>query len=64
MAKTFHSVCRWTFHAGKGGFTPSNQRPAWGSDEFDTIDMIKLVKKEIVPRIPDIDFINVKTGFD
>ena len=49
---SFHSICRWTFNAGKGGFTPSNVRPKWASNRLDTIGVIKLVKKGIVPRLP------------
>jgi xylose isomerase len=25
--KSYHSICRWTFNAGKGGFVPGDMRP-------------------------------------
>ncbi len=50
--KSFHSVCRWTFNAGKGGFVPSGMRPQWGAGVFGTADMIRLVKDTIAPRLP------------
>ena len=40
--KTLHSVCRWTFNPGKGGFVPGDMRPEWGG-KFGTVEMIKLV---------------------
>ncbi len=60
MGKSLHSVCRWTFNAGKGGFVPADMRPAWAGDRFTTVDMIKLVKEKIVPRMPD----NVQLGIE
>ena len=27
--KSLHSICRWTFNAGKGGFVPDDMRPEW-----------------------------------
>src|SRR5574340_988285 len=50
-AKSLHSVCRWTFNAGKGGFVPANIRPAWA--KLDTVGMVKIVKEKIAPRMPD-----------
>ena len=50
--KSFHSVCRWTFHAGKGGFVPSDIRKQWGTGKLDTVNLIGLIKKEIAPRLP------------
>lgn len=58
--KSLHSICRWTFNAGKGGFVPANIRPQWAADKFSTIDMIKLVRKQICPRLPD----NVELGIE
>lgn len=58
--KSLHSICRWTFNPGKGGFVPANIRPQWAADKFSTIDMIKLVKKQICPRVPD----NVELGIE
>jgi xylose isomerase len=51
-AKSFHSVCRWTFHAGKGGFVPSDIRKEWAASKLDTVSLVSLIKKEIAPRLP------------
>ncbi|MBD3316586.1 MAG: xylose isomerase, partial [Chitinivibrionales bacterium] len=51
--KSLHSICRWTFNAGKGGFVPADARPAWAGDRFGTADVVKLVKEKITPRLPD-----------
>ncbi len=58
--KSLHSICRWTFNPGKGGFVPSDMRPEWAYDKFNTVDMVKLVKEKIVPRMPD----NVELGIE
>jgi xylose isomerase len=58
--KSLHSICRWTFNAGKGGFVPSNIRPAWGSPKFGSADMIRLVKEKIEPKLPN----NVELGIE
>ncbi len=60
MKKSFHSICRWTFNPGKGGFVPGDIRPDWNSENFDTVKMIQLVKQKIVPRIPE----NVQLGIE
>ena len=43
--KSLHSICRWTFNPGKGGFVPGDQRPEWGG-KFGTPEMIKLVSRQ------------------
>ena len=58
--KSLHSICRWTFNPGKGGFVPSDMRPQWASDKFNTVGMIKLVKDNIAPRLPD----NIELGIE
>ena len=58
--KSYHSLCAWTFNAGKGGFTPYDTRAAWSGDRLDTVGKIKLVKDKIQPRLPD----NVELGFE
>ncbi len=58
--KSLHSICRWTFNAGKGGFTPGDQRPDWFAENLDTVGMIELVAKEIAPKLPD----NVELGIE
>lgn len=51
--KSLHSVCRWTFNAGKGGFVPGNIREAWNSSNLDLVGTVKIIKDKIIPRIPD-----------
>jgi xylose isomerase len=58
--KSLHSICRWTFNPGKGGFVPGDIRPEWGGKEFTTVNMVELVKKEIAPRLPE----NVELGLE
>ncbi len=58
--KSLHSICRWTFNPGKGGFVPADMRPEWGGEKFDTADMIMLVKEKIAPRLPD----NIELGIE
>lgn len=62
--KSLHSICRWTFNAGKGGFVPSDMRPAWFGGKFSTVDMVKLVKDEIVPRLPGHVEIGIELHYD
>jgi len=57
--KSLHSICRWTFNPGKGGFVPGDMRPQWGG-KFGTPEMIKLVRDKIAPRLPD----NVELGIE
>ena len=57
--KSYHSICRWTFNAGKGGFVPGDMRPGWSGD-FCTVDMIRIVKDRIAPRLPS----NIKLGLE
>jgi len=58
--KSLHSICRWTFNPGKGGFVPSDMRPEWGGDKFGSPEMIKLVAEKIKPKLPD----NVELGIE
>jgi xylose isomerase len=57
--KSLHSICRWTFNAGKGGFVPGDMRPEWGG-KFGTPEMIELVAKKVRPRLPE----NVELGIE
>ncbi|MBN1807979.1 MAG: xylose isomerase [Planctomycetes bacterium] len=61
--RSFHSVCRWTFNPGKGGFVPADQRPEWGAD-FTTVDMIRLTAEKIRPRLPDNVLLGVEMHYD
>src|SRR5512137_2630059 len=49
---SLHSVCRWTFNAGKGGFVPGHMRPEWDGSQLDSAGVVRLIKREIVPRLP------------
>lgn len=60
MTKSLHSICRWTFSAGKGGFVPADQRPDWAADKLSTAGVVRLIKKSIAPRLPD----NLVLGFE
>ena len=57
---SYHSICRWTFNPGKGGFLPGDMRPRWDSRNLDTIGVVKIIKDKIAPRMPE----NVKLGFE
>jgi xylose isomerase len=63
QAKSYHSICRWTFNPGKGGFVPGDERPAWG-DGFSTADMVRLVKEKIAPRMPDQVVLGLEAHYD
>jgi len=60
QAKSLHSVCRWTFNPGKGGFVPADMRPAWAAGKLDTVGTIYLIKDKIAPRLPA----NVELGIE
>lgn len=62
--KRLHSICRWTFHSGKGGFLPAGIRPDWGGDRFSSADFVRLVKNEIQPRLPDNIALGVELHYD
>jgi xylose isomerase len=62
--KSLHSVCRWTFNPGKGGFTPGDMRPSWDSKKLDTVKMINLVKEKITPRIPNHIDLGIELHYD
>ena len=66
MAKnetSLHSVCRWTFNPGKGGFVPADMRPEWG-EHFDTVAMIELVAEKIKPRLPKNITLGIEMHYD
>jgi xylose isomerase len=64
MEKSLHSICRWTFHAGKGGFVPSDMIAEWGSENLDTVGMIQIVKEKIAPRLPDEIEVGIEMHYD
>ncbi len=61
--KSLHSICRWTFNAGKGGFVPGDMRPEWGGD-FGTPEMIQLVADKIRLRIPKNVVLGIEMHYD
>ncbi len=61
--ESFHSICRWTFNPGKGGFVPGDMRPEWGGS-FRTPEMIELVAKRIRPRVPDHVVLGIEMHYD
>jgi xylose isomerase len=65
MAKrSLHSICRWTFNAGKGGFVPADIRPEWSGGRFGTPEMIELVAKKIRPRLPRDVQLGIEMHYD
>lgn len=69
MAKTqkryptrFQSVCRWSFHAGKGGFVPRNIRPELA--EMPPAKFAEFVAKKIAPRVPENTRLGVAVHYD
>ena len=62
--KSLHSICRWTFHAGKGGFVPVDIRPGWNGAKLSTAGMVKLVREKIASKIPAHVELGVELHFD
>lgn len=62
--KSFHSICRWTFNPGKGGFTPGDMRPQWSSDKLNEVGVIKLIKEKIKPRLPKNIVLGLEMHYD
>ncbi|MBX3110679.1 MAG: hypothetical protein KF857_01610 [Fimbriimonadaceae bacterium] len=58
--KRNHSICRWTFNAGKGGFVPGDMRPSWSGENLPTAKVPGLIRREIAPRLPD----HIQLGFE
>jgi xylose isomerase len=62
--KSFHSICRWTFNAGKGGFVPSRIRPKWDGDQLDTAGVVRLIREKIAPRLPGHVVLGYEVHYD
>ncbi len=60
IPKSYHSVCRWTFNPGKGGFVPADMRPAWEWSKLDSVAVIELIKNKIAPRLPE----HIELGYE
>jgi len=56
--KSLHSICKWTFNAGKGGFTPGDMRKEWAN--LDNVKVIDIIKNKIAPRLPE----NIELGYE
>ena len=57
-----HSICRWTFNAGKGGFVPADARPEW--TDLTTAGFVELVAEKVAPRVPDSVELGVEVHYD
>ena len=57
---SYHSICTWTFNAGKGGFTPPDARPEWDGRRLTTIGVVELIRDRIKPRLPE----NIRLGLE
>jgi xylose isomerase len=62
--KSYHSICTWTFNAGKGGFTPPDARPEWDSSKLNTIGVVKIIKNLIAPRLPGHIQLGLEAHYD
>ncbi len=60
--KSLHSICRWTFNAGKGGFVPGDMREEWSG--ISNVKIIKIIKDKIVPRLPDFIELGYEVHYD
>lgn len=64
LLTSLHSLCRWTFHSGKGGFVPANIRPEWRAEKFSTVKFIHLLKEKIAPKLPQHIELGVELHYD
>ncbi len=62
--KSYHSICRWSFNAGKGGFVPADMRPEWSAKELDTVGIIGIIRDQVRPRLPDHVSLGVELHYD
>ncbi|NOQ97701.1 MAG: xylose isomerase, partial [Calditrichae bacterium] len=62
--QSFQSICRWTFNPGQGGFVPDNIRPAWTTQKLGAVGVVGILKREIVPRIPDHIILGYELHYD
>lgn len=63
-SKSHHSICAWTFNAGKGGFTPGDARPEWASAKLPTLALVDLIAREISPRLPSHVELGLELHYD
>lgn len=62
--KSLHSICRWIFNAGKGGFVPDDARPDWKTEQLNTAGVIWLIKEKIAPKLPDFIELGIELHYD
>lgn len=62
--KSYHSICTWTFNAGKGGFTPPDARPEWDSRNLNTIGVVRIIKNQIAQRLPEHIHLGLEAHYD
>jgi xylose isomerase len=58
----YQSVCRWSFHAGKGGFVPDGIRP--GFARLTTEGFVELVARKVAPRVPENTRLGIAVHYD
>jgi xylose isomerase len=58
----YQSVCRWSFHAGKGGFVPAGIRPGFAA--LTPEGFVELVAGRIAPRAPENTRLGVAVHYD
>jgi len=64
MDKSYHSICKWTFNSGKGGFVPGRIRPSWASENLDTVGIVKIIKDKVAPRLPKNVVLGLEAHYD
>lgn len=64
MAHRLHSLCRWTFNSGKGGFLPADARPRWSGDSLDSAGVVRLIAERIKPRLPSYIRLGYELHYD
>ena len=62
--KSYHSICRWTFNAGKGGFVPADMRPEWSGKYLDTVGIIGIIRERVRPRLPENVVLGIELHYD
>jgi xylose isomerase len=64
IKESYHSICAWTFNAGKGGFTPGDSRPGWSDANLDTAGKVRLIRDSIAPRLPSHVRLGLEVHYD
>jgi len=64
MTESLHSICRWTFNPGKGGFVPGDERPEWDYATLDTVGVVRLIAEKIRPRLPGHVVLGLEIHYD